>query len=213
MSSPERSSIYVFGDNHQNPRSDVKQRLYSVIPENADLLVMEHAGKCGGEEPSQWIYLKNPSYFLQNLLLAWWQKRKRGASNRLTNGNQTSVAEEVAEEIDLEVEYTDLSYLQRFNQQPTYLTVTSWVAVLLLLLGWVVHPGVSFLSMPLVPAVTLWTHKIHMGMRDEKMAKDLERYATQNSEIIFFAGDDHIGSVGELLEGEVEVVQKRESRL
>jgi hypothetical protein len=86
---------------------------------------MEHAEKSGGEEPSQWVVLKSPSLVLIQLLTAWWQKRKRSASERVTDGSQTSVPEEVAKELGIEIEYTDLSWAQRFNQQPLYLTVAS----------------------------------------------------------------------------------------
>jgi hypothetical protein len=51
-----------------------------------------------------------------------------------------------------------------------------------------------------------------MRMRDEKMAKDLREYGSRYSEIVFFAGDDHIDSVGTLLEGEFETVEKERSR-
>lgn len=173
---------------------------------------MEHAEKTGGEEPSQWVVLKNPSMILIQLLVGWWQKRQRSASDRVTKGSQTSVAEEVAEELELEVEYTDLSWLQRFNQQPLYLTAASWAAVLLLFFGWIIHPFLSLLSFLLVPSVALWTHKVYMGMRDEKMAEDLRRYGGQYSEIVFFAGDDHIDSVPALLDGKLETVEKPESR-
>jgi len=186
--------------------------LHSVIPESAEVLVMEHAEKTGGEEPSQWAVLKNPSLVLIQLLTVWWQKRKRSASDRVTKGSQTSVAEEVAEKLDLEVEYTDLSWLQRFDQQPLYLTVASWTAVLLVFLGWILHPGLSFLSIPLVPSVALWTHMVHVRMRDEEMAEDLKEYGTQYSKIVFFAGDDHVNTVRSLLNGEFEVVEKPKSR-
>lgn len=212
MSASQKPSIYLFGDNHRHPREDVKQRLYSVTPESAEALVMEHAEKTGGEEPSQWALLKNPSLLLTKLLLGWWQKRQRSASNRVTEGSQTSVAEEVAEELELEVEYTDLSWLQRFDQQPLYLTTASWAAVLLLLFGWILNPGLSFLSILFVPTMALWTHKVYMGMRDKKMADDLREYGSQHSEIVFFAGDDHIDSVGSLLDGDFEIIEKKKSR-
>lgn len=154
MNGSKQPSIYVFGDDHTDPRSEVKQRLHSVIPESAEALVMEHAKKTGGEEPSQWAVLKNPSMVLIQLLTVWWQKSKRLSSNRVTEGSQTSVAEEVAEEFDLEIEYTDLSWLQRFNRQPLYLTVASWTAVLLLFFGWILHPVLSFLSLFLL--IPLW---------------------------------------------------------
>jgi len=51
-----------------------------------------------------------------------------------------------------------------------------------------------------------------MGMRDEKMAEDLRQYGSQYSEIVFFAGDDHIDSVRALLDDEFEIVKKEESR-
>jgi hypothetical protein len=51
-----------------------------------------------------------------------------------------------------------------------------------------------------------------MGMRDEKMAEDLRQYGSQYSEIVFFAGDDHIDSVGALLDDEFEIVEEEESR-
>lgn len=190
----------------------MKQRLYSVIPESAEALVMEHAEKTGGEEPSQWTVLKNPSMILIQLLTVWWQKRKRSSSNRVTEGSQTSVAEEVAEELELKVEYTDLSWLQRFNQQPLYLMAASWIAVLLLFFGWILHPSLSFLSILFVPAAALWTHRVHMGMRDKKMAEDLRKYRSQYSGMVFFAGDDHIDSVRSLLDGEFEIVEEEESR-
>ena len=212
MSASQKPSIYLFGDNHGDPRDEVKQRLYSVIPESAEALVMEHAEKTGGEEPSQWAVLKNPSMVLIQLLIVWWQKRKRSASDRVTDGSQTSVAEEVAEELELEVEYTDLSWLQRFNQQPLYLTAASWAAVLLLFFGWILHPSLSFLSIVFVPAAALWTHRVHMGMRDEKMAEELRKYGNQYSEMVLFAGDDHIDSVGSFLDGEFEMVEEEESR-
>jgi hypothetical protein len=173
---------------------------------------MEHAEKTGGEEASQWAVLKNPSLLLTKLLLGWWQKRQRSASDRVTEGSQTSVAEEVAEELELEVEYTDLSWIQRFDQQPLYLTAVSWAAVLLLFLGWIIHPVLSLLSIPLVPSVVVLTHKVYMGMRDEKMAEDLRQYGDQYSEIVFFAGDDHIDSVPALLDGEFEIMEEEKSR-
>jgi hypothetical protein len=51
-----------------------------------------------------------------------------------------------------------------------------------------------------------------MGMRDQKMAEDLRKYGDQYSEIVFFAGDDHIDSVGDLLDGEFEIVEDDDSR-
>lgn len=212
MSGSEQPSIHLFGDNHRNPHDEVKERLHTVIPESAEALVMEHAEEAGGEVPSQWVLLKNPSLLLIKLLLGWWQKRQRSASDRVTDGSQTSVAEEVAEEHDLEVEYTDLSWLQRFNQQPLYLTVASWIAALLLLLGWIFSPGLSFLSFLFVPSVALWTHKVYMRMRDDKMAEDLSRYGSQHSEMVFFAGDDHIDPVRALLDSEFDVVESKQSR-
>jgi hypothetical protein len=212
VSASQKPSIYLFGDNHNDPHDEVKQRLHSVIPDSAEALVMEHAEKTGGEEPSQWVVLKNPSMVLIQLLTAWWQKRKRSASGRVTDGSQTSVAEEVAEELDLEVEYTDLSWLQRFDQQPLYLTAASWIAVLLLFFGWILHPFLSLLSFLFIPSVALWTHKVYMGMRDEKMAEDLREYGSQYSEIVFFAGDDHIDSVPALLDGEFDTVKEPKSR-
>lgn len=212
MSVSQKSSIWLFGDNHRDSRGEVKQRLHSVIPESAEVLVMEHAEKTGGEEPSQWVVLKNPSMILIQLLTVWWQKRKRSASDRVTEGSQTSVAEEVAEELELEVEYTDLSWFQRFDQQPLYLTAASCTAVLLLFFGWILHPSLSFLSILFVPTMALWTHRVHMGMRDQKMAEDLRKYGDQYSEIVFFAGDDHIDSVGDLLDGEFEIVEDDDSR-
>jgi len=212
VSASQKPSVYLFGDNHRDPHDEVKQRLYSVIPESAEVLVMEHAEKTGREELSQWTVLSNPSMVLIQLFMMWKKKRKRSASDRITNGSQTSVAEEVAEELDIGVEYTDLSWRQRFDQQPLYLTATSWVAVLLLLFGWILHPGLSFLSVLLVPSVALWTHRVYMRMRDEKMAEDLKEYGTQYSEIVFFAGDDHIKSARTLLDGEFEMVEKPKSR-
>jgi hypothetical protein len=212
VNASQKPSIYLFGDNHRDPHDEVKERLHSVTPESAEALVMEHAEKTGGEEPSQWALLKNPSLLLMKLLLGWWQKRQRSASDRVTDGSQTSVAEEVAEKLDLEVEYTDLSCFQRFDQQPVYLTAASWAAVLLLFFGWVLHPFLSFLSILFIPSVALWTHRVYMRMRDEKMAEDLRRYGSRYSEIVFFAGDDHIDSVSALLDGELETVEKEESR-
>jgi hypothetical protein len=212
VSGSKQASIYVFGNNHRDEREEVEQRLYSVISEDCEALVMEHAEKTGGEEPSQWALLKNPSLLLMKLLLGWWQKRQRSASDRVTDGSQTSVAEEVAEKLDLEVEYTDLSWLQRFDQQPVYLTAASWAAVLLLFFGWILHPFLSFLSILFIPSVVLWTHRVYMRMRDEKMAKDLREYGGRYSEIVFFAGDDHIDSVGALLDGKFEMMEEEESR-
>ncbi len=173
---------------------------------------MEHAEKTGGEEPSQWTALKNPSLLLMKLLLVRWEKRRRSASDRITGGGQTSVAAEVAEELGLEVKYTDLSWVQRFDQQPVYLTAASWAAVLLLFFGWILHPLLSVLSILLIPAVMFWTRRGYMGMRDERMAEDLRKYGSQYSEIVFFAGDSHIDSVAELLDGEFEMIEEGESR-
>ncbi len=173
---------------------------------------MEHSKKTGGEEPSQWALLKNPSMLFLQLLVAGWQKRKRASSNRVTEGSQTSVAEEVAEELELEIKYTDLSWLQRFNRQPLYLTAASWIAFLSLFLGWILLPFLTLLSIALVPAVGLWSHRVHMEMRDEEMAGDLRKYGKQYSGMVFFAGDSHIDSVGELLDCEFKIVEKEESR-
>lgn len=104
VSASQKPVIYLFGDNHRDPHDEVKQRLHSVIPESARALVMEHAEKTGGEEPSQWAVLKNPSMVLIQLLTLRWQKRKRSASDRVTNGTQTSVAEEVAPFLRVETE-------------------------------------------------------------------------------------------------------------
>jgi hypothetical protein len=150
-----------------------------VIPESTEALVMEHAEKTGGAEPSRWTVLKNPSMILIQILTAWWQKRRRAASGRVTDGSQTSVAEEVAKELDVDIEYTDLSWFQRFDQQPLYLMTVSWAAVLLLSSGWILHPSLSVLAVAFVPAAALWTHRVHIAMRDEKMAED--RGSTETS--------------------------------
>lgn len=101
---------------------------------------------------------------------------------------------------------------ERLSPILQYLTAAPWAAVLLLFFGWILHPSVSFLPILFVPAAALWTHRVHMGMRDEKMAEDLRQYGSQYSEIVFFAGDDHIDSVGALLDDEFEIVEEEESR-
>ena len=101
---------------------------------------------------------------------------------------------------------------ERLSPILQYPTAAPWAAVLLLFFGWILHPSVSFLPILFVPAAALQTHRVHMGMRDEKMAEDLRQYGSQYSEIVFFAGDDHIDSVRALLDDEFEIVKKEESR-
>lgn len=44
------------------------------------------------------------------------------------------------------------------------------------------------------------------------MAKDLGEYGGRYSEIVFFAGDDHVDSVSALLDGEFKLMEEEESR-
>ncbi|WP_434530211.1 hypothetical protein ACODNH_01620 (plasmid) [Haloarcula sp. NS06] len=207
--SPGNTVVYIFGDNHTHPREEVKDRLHSVIPADAEALVMEHCEKAESDKDlSQWVVLKNPSLVLIQLLVLWWQKRKRSKSNRVTGGNQTTVAEEVAEEHDLEMEYTDISWLQRINYQPLYLTLISWFTVLTLFLGWVIHPLLSILSVVLIPGTALLSSKVYKKARDQRMAEDLTRFGEEYAELVFFAGDRHIDSVAELLDGEFEIIEE-----
>lgn len=211
--SPGNTAVYVFGDNHTHPREEVKDRLQSVISSDAEALVMEHCEKVeSGEDLSQWIVLKNPSLMLTQLLVLWLQKRKRSKSNRLTGGGQTSVAEEVAEEYGLEMEYTDIPWLERINRQPLYLTLLSWFSVLALFLGWMIHPLLSLFSIVLIPGTALLSNREYKKVREQRMAEDLNRFGVEYSELVFFAGDSHIDSVAELLDSEFEIVEEPNSR-
>jgi len=211
--SSENTAVYVFGDNHADPREEVKERLQSVISSDTEALVMEHCKKVESDEaPSQWVVLKNPSLILMQLLVLWWRKRKKSKSNRFTGGSQTSVAEEVAEKHDLEMEYTDIPWLERINRQPLYLALISWFSVLVLVLGWMIYPFLSLLSIALMPGTALLSNKVYKKVRDQKMAGDLTQFGSEYSELAFFAGDSHIDSVAELLGSEFEIIEEPNSR-
>lgn len=60
--------------------------------------------------------------------------------------------------------------------------------------------------------MALWTHRVYNRMRDEVMAEDLREYRSRYSEVVFFAGDDHIDPAKKSLSNEFEVVEKEKSR-
>jgi hypothetical protein len=51
-----------------------------------------------------------------------------------------------------------------------------------------------------------------MEMRNEKMAEDLRECISRHSEVVFFAGDDHIDPVRNILDGEAEIIEDEQSR-
>lgn len=214
MNGDSQVTVYPFGDHHATPRDEVEARLYSVIPEDADVLLMEHKEKADNSNtPSQWAVLKNPSWLLFIFLTVWFQKWSRNKANRITDGSELSVAEEVAGDLDLDIEYTDLSDPQRFNQQPLYLTVVSWSAILLLLFGWIVHPLLIPFAVVLTAVCVRFSQIVFMKLRNKKMASDIRELGNHYSDIVFFTGESHVEPIKERLKSDVRFVEVSESRL
>lgn len=146
------------------------------------------------------------------LVVSWFQKMKRRSSNRVIKGTEETVGEEVAAELGMEVEYSDMTWNQRFKHQPTYLTAISWISVLLIPLGLVSTILVSLFGIFFAAATGLISQRIYNTMREEKMADELREYATAYSEIVFFAGDSHIDPIKERLDSEFVFVESPRSR-
>lgn len=227
----EDPTIYVFGDNHTDPREDVKERLHSTIPETADVVVIEHAKK--GDEnprPSRWVELKNPSYAIMARIRAISSYRKRTAADRVVTGDQTTIAEEVAEELGLPVAYTDISHRRRVQLQPWYLTLLSWTVTLgsawgiLLLISAVLLTSASLFTIAVLSAVivsvvaicnvavTVFSTRIYHRMREKKMAKDLRGFTSDYSGLVFFTGDSHFDPIRERLRGDATLVEAPDAR-
>lgn len=204
---PGSTTIYVFGDNHTHPRDDVKERLNATIPEAAQAVVIEHAEKGDDRPDPSWVALKNPSLAVLQLCMLPLQNRRRGSSNRVTGAGQTTVAEEVAGERALSMEYTDISHRQRVNHQPWYLTVAAWVPILSGVLGLLVHLGFLVLSLILLFVVGSLSQDVYSRMREAKMADDIRSFASEYSTFVYFAGDSHIDPIRERLDGEFKIIE------
>lgn len=207
------ATVYIFGDNHTHDRSHVNDRLKSVAPVDAEAIVMEHAHKGDNRpSPSQWVYLKNPIVFIVQHLVGLYQVWRRSGTGRVTKASEESVAEEVAVELGLEIEYTDMSWLHRFREQPWYLSVVSVATFLSLILGWVVSPTISIIAILFAGFVIVRSKIIFRRMREEKMAKDLRDLGENHSVMVYFAGDSHIDPVRKRIEDEFVVISTPESR-
>ncbi len=203
----------MFGDDHTDPRQDVIDRLHSVIPKTADVVVIEHAEKGDGEpKPSPWAWLLNPSLLVMQLLTTVIQLYTRSKADRVVSPEQTTVPEEVATDLEIPTKYTDIAHTRRVLEQPWYLTGLSWAAVFACALGLLVHPGFILLSMIAIPGVGVLTQRIHNRMREAKMAADLREIVNDHSEIVFFAGDSHLKPIQNRLDGDITIVETSDSR-
>lgn len=228
--SSENPTIYLFGDDHTDPREKVKDRLHSVIPATADVVVIEHAEKGDNQpKPSQWTAFKNPALLIAQLVFSPFRRRKRRAADRVTGPGQTTVVEDVADDFGLPTEYTDISSLRRVHAQPWYLTLVSWgvtlvfmwAIFLLLSAPLLISPSLATMVVLLflvgglfvcTAAVALASNKIHNRMREAKMAQDLRNLAADYSEIVFFTGDSHFDPIRERLNEEFEVIEAPDAR-
>lgn len=137
---------------------------------------------------------------------------KRSTSDRVVTPDQTTVAEEVATEINIPTEHTDIAHLRRVHDQPQYLTLISWGAILIGVLGLLLHTVIIMLSLVAVPAVALLTLKVHNRMREKKMANDLRELTSDYAEIVYFAGDSHIDPIRDRLSGDIKIVEGSDAR-
>lgn len=213
MFDPDSSFIFLFGDNHLNPRNEVRDRLRSVIPDGARAMVIEHPVKSPHEtEASRWAYLKNPSSYLVQFLSDLLRTPFQWRSKRAVLPHHETVAEEVAEELGLAIEYTDIPFRQRFEEQPFWLTSVSWTAVLLLFLGWRIAPWVPLLGLFSVVSVAFVTQRVFFRTRERVMAKDCVEAASRYDVIVVFVGDSHVEPLVDRLQGRVGVVLDKKSR-
>ena len=123
-----------------------------------------------------------------------------------------TVAEEVAEELGLVIEYTDISFRQRFEEQPFWLTSVSWSAVLLLFLGWRVAPWVPLLGLFFVVLVAFVSQRVFHRMREAIMAEDCMDAASRHGVGVVFVGDSHVEPLVDRLQGHIDVVLAEQSR-
>lgn len=215
MSGRSSPVLYPIGDNHIHEREDVAKRARSLLPDSADVMVMEHPVKGDDRaEPSNWAALKNPCLLLFQLLVIRFQQRRRKGSGRAAKAGDSFVYEEVAEEAGLELEYTDISHRNRVALQPLYLTLISNAVFFGGLLGLIVSLWISFILLVLgVPAVALLSQNVYNRMREGKMAEDLKEYGERFDEVVFVAGDSHIDPVCDAVGGRFGIVRLSGSRI
>lgn len=213
MSCDNNPTLYLFGDRHTDDRDIVLKRMRSVVPENAEVIVMEHAGKGENElQPSKWVWLKNPSLLLIQLLILPIQYVLRKRSNRIFHKSQTSAPEEVANELSVPIEFSDISWEHRLARQPHYLTVFSTFSILFLIYIPITNVGPLLLPIIFVFATGFWTHREFSQMRERIMAEDIRELAEDNSVIVYISGDSHLDPVRKLLEQDLKIISCPDSR-